>query len=354
MQAPRRIARTAFTLIELLVVITIIAILIALLLPAVQSAREAARRIQCVNNLKQLGIALHNYCDMAGSFPWGEGPPDWNNWGAFAMMLPQLEQAPLYQSINFVWGAAKPDGGPHLPWPNGPRVHVNTTAFLAQPNVALCPSDLNRLTRPEGHINYVFNRGAEPQTNADSGGLGVKIDRSPIYPTPIQPWTPATSTRITRLADVTDGLSNTAAFSERIKGIGEDAAVVDSLKPSATIWVVPFDSVETHASYFAACRAVTPGTGVLGNLLRQSGLYWWCGNIWGFSYNHVMPPNSTLCSSGNDNVGAAYPASSRHPGIVNVAFADGSVRTIKETVNITTWWALATRAGSEVISSDSY
>jgi prepilin-type processing-associated H-X9-DG protein len=143
-----------------------------------------------------------------------------------------------------------------------------------------------------------------------------------------------------------------------VKGIGEDAPVVDVLRPSTTIWLVPFTGNETAKSSYEACRAITSSNGSIAGTpaqdYRQPGLYWWCGQIWAGSYNHTMPPNSTLCTSGNDNVGAAYPASSRHPGVVNVAFADGSVKTVKETVNVATWWAIATRAGREVVSSDGY
>src|SRR5262245_41796200 len=92
---------SGFTLIELLVVIAIIAVLIALLLPAVQMAREAARRTQCRNNLKQLGLAMHNYHDTCQVLPWGHGPLNWNDWSAFVFMLPYLEQSPIYNAINF-------------------------------------------------------------------------------------------------------------------------------------------------------------------------------------------------------------------------------------------------------------
>src|SRR5436189_322862 len=94
-----RISRRAFTLIELLVVIAIIGVLIALLLPAVQQAREAARRIQCVNNLKQIGIALHNYQSALDQIPWGDGPDEWNQWSSLALILPYMEQGSLYNAV---------------------------------------------------------------------------------------------------------------------------------------------------------------------------------------------------------------------------------------------------------------
>src|SRR5579863_7906650 len=130
-----RSPRRAFTLIELLVVIAIIAVLIALLLPAVQAAREAARRAQCVNNLKQIGLALVNYESSFGSFPWGEGPTLDTYWGPLAMVLPYMEQGPVFSTINYVFGSAN-IGGPRFPYPSGARVPVNTTAFTVRLNIA--------------------------------------------------------------------------------------------------------------------------------------------------------------------------------------------------------------------------
>src|SRR3954471_13250125 len=139
--------RRGFTLIELLVVIAIIAVLIALLLPAVQAAREAARRMQCVNNLKQIGIALHNYNGTSDSLPWGDGPDQWNQWSALTLTLSHLEQSSLYNAINFSFGLQNPALG------------VNTTAQRSTLSFALCPSDVDRLTSADGHLNYSGNAG---------------------------------------------------------------------------------------------------------------------------------------------------------------------------------------------------
>src|SRR5262249_20048797 len=191
--------RSGFTLIELLVVIAIIGVLIALLLPAVQSAREAARRIECTNNLKQIGIALHNYHDVLGSLPWGvgheamPGSPDGGQfWSALALALPFMEQLPLHNAINFDLTA----------WVSFPE---NDTVKSTRIGLFLCPADPDRLTNPQGHTNYAANFGTIPIT---------------FYPGSNGVFGPVPETRIVRLGDITDGTSNTVAFGEFIKGLG--------------------------------------------------------------------------------------------------------------------------------------
>jgi prepilin-type N-terminal cleavage/methylation domain-containing protein len=169
-------SRPGFTLIELLVVIAIIAVLIGLLLPAVQSAREAARRIQCVNNLKQLGLASHNYHSAMNSFPWGEGPVGNNDWSALALTAQFLEQGNIFNTLNFVYGAGNPSGAT-LPYVgSGVRYPLNDTAFVAVLSFALCPSDgRNALTntsgfsgKPFGATNYVASSGVIPYRDANT------------------------------------------------------------------------------------------------------------------------------------------------------------------------------------------
>jgi prepilin-type N-terminal cleavage/methylation domain-containing protein len=186
--------RRGFTLIELLVVIAIIAVLIALLLPAVQSAREAARRSQCINNLKQIGLGLHNYHSAIGSFPMGttvafQDPnvsASWGTWGALALLLPYLEQQPLYNSCNFsvsVW--------------QGTLAVLNTTAYLAKIAVYVCPSD--GMTGQANTNNYFGSMGttAGYRNNADSSGIFAL-------------------SRTYGIQNITDGTSNTVAFSEAL------------------------------------------------------------------------------------------------------------------------------------------
>jgi prepilin-type N-terminal cleavage/methylation domain-containing protein len=231
--------RRAFTLIELLVVIAIVAVLIALLLPAVQAAPEAARRAQCVNNLKQLGIGLHNYHDVAGTFPTGHLGKGWNDWGPLVMLLPYVEQAPLYNSINFAntGGAASPGNA------------LNFTIFGVTINVYQCPSDSDRLTGTEklngvtrlyGHQNYSGNAGNAPESyydnNRHSANNGVMFSIHARRPVGIR--------------DVLDGSSNTAAWSEKVKGIGSGSNnPYDSTRPSSTVLALNAQSGKVGATW---------------------------------------------------------------------------------------------------------
>ncbi len=358
-------SRRGFTLIELLVVIAIIAVLIALLLPAVQAAREAARRSQCVNNLKQLGIALHNYHDTAGRLPWGAGPWGWNDWSAQVMILPYMEQTSIYNAFNFVSGSV-PDkyNGAGTLWLS------NTTAVFAKVNTFICPSDTDRITPDTfnglslvwAHMSYRANGGSAP--NVFYGGLNNSIGCSgpaagmfewvgvneKSQPQRNQPAFPGVG-----FADVTDGLSNTAAFSERVLGIGL-SNVFDPIKPSSMVVQTTTNSTNdsTPQEYYNLCIG-SGGPTPNGTIQQEdsSGSRWFHGYPIYTRYNHVMPPNSFACQD-NDSVGTqlAIPPSSRHPGVVNTLMGDGSVRAIKSTIYINTWWAVGTRAGGEVISAD--
>jgi prepilin-type N-terminal cleavage/methylation domain-containing protein/prepilin-type processing-associated H-X9-DG protein len=353
--------RRGFTLIELLVVIAIIAVLIALLLPAVQAAREAARRAQCVNNLKQLGIGIHNYASSNNdSFPWGDGPW-WVEWSANSLLLPYIEQGPIYNALNF---------GNGRPYPGNPSFNINwpgnSTATYAKIPAFICPSDVDRLTDPNGHNNYMANSGSAPnsfyggafQTNGTSGPSSGPF----IYVGTDNNQSGSSCT----FASVIDGMSNTAAFSERVKAVGmfiagqQTLSPFDSMKPTASISVPAGVSAAQEVSpqpYYQVCIASPPtarangSDRASGNDDNISGAMWTSGQPACTRYGHTMPPNTWTCRSG---LQMAHVASSRHPGVVNVLMCDGGVKAIKSTINVNTWWALGSRAGGEVISSDSY
>ncbi len=362
--------RRGFTLIELLVVIAIIAVLIALLLPAVQAAREAARRSQCVNNLKQLGIALHNYHDVVQALPWGAGPWGWNDWSMHVMILPYMEQTSMYNAINFVSGCADGNCG-----------GMNTTAVYNKVNGFLCPSDTDRLTTAQGHNNYMGNAGSAPNAfygwDAQSKGsngpfagifcfIGVSCDSPPPPPpAPICSVAQGQSPFSIGFRDILDGLSNTAAISERVKGIGSNNSnQLDPTRPSAMFINVPgvaHDGIQDGqpGPFFRNCSSYQTSSITLASLDNQdsSGARWDVGYAPDTRYVHVMPPNWPFqCGGNNDDAGrqAGYGASSRHAGGVNTLFADGSVKFIKSTVSAQTYWSLGTRANGEVISADAY
>jgi prepilin-type N-terminal cleavage/methylation domain-containing protein/prepilin-type processing-associated H-X9-DG protein len=345
---PSSIERRGFTLIELLVVIAIIAVLIALLLPAVQAAREAARRAQCVNNLKQIGIAMHNYHDAAGGLPWGHGYFGWNDWSATVLMLPYIEQGNLYNAINFA-----NTGGACAP--NGPQFTANGTVMVSSVNFLNCPSDTDRLANGYGHDSYCGNAGNCP--NCFFGNNGEPNAANGLFFSIANPGSKTVGFR-----DITDGLSGTAAFTEKVKGItgqnGTDSNNYDPLTPSSAVvfQAAPGSGNDLNPNpYFQQCSqsAPTKNATLAGGGIAL-GAYWFDGHPECGMYNHIMQPNSWNCSDGNVNDIGAFTASSRHSGGVNVLFADGSVRFVKSTVAPATWWALGTRGGGEVLSSDSY
>ena len=323
--------RRGFTLIELLVVIAIIGVLIALLLPAVQAAREAARRTQCVNNLKQMGLALQNYHDALGSFPpsyvanapFKDGATDTaNGWGWQAMILPQMEQAPVYSSINFSLPVELPQ---------------NTTAIQTRMTAYLCPSDIPPpglfgvtdasgtvlvMAAPTSYAACVGGDESDTTTgiNNDGKGTGIMFRNSAI-----------------RIADVIDGTSNTILAGERAWAISSG----------------PWGGVVTNGVLNRGPYNPCPRTGAL---------YYPAASL--------VQAHANVLNTNFDPDGGLDDYSDFHPGGANFVFADGSVHFLKSIPNSKAgvdpngnriytpaskiFQALATRAGGEVISDDAY
>jgi prepilin-type N-terminal cleavage/methylation domain-containing protein len=335
--------KSGFTLVELLVVIAIIGILVALLLPAVQSAREAARRTQCTNNLKQIGIALHNYHDTFKSFPFGKGPSyagaaGYARWSSHALLLPFMEQIPLHSSIDFRYAPATPGMGGvinFMPAYTNPG-NINLVASQTFVQGFLCPSDGSSGGGPwPGQNNYAANQG------------GWLCDRSdtPAAPGDIAPGELQTGVLYylsqIRMASITDGASNTAAFSERLRGNGGP-------NPKRDLFVMA-NQTSLQATY-QTCTATNPNTAT--PLTSKWGWSWVMGENCCTLYNHVSGPNTISCAGlpfpgTMTNMAMQVSASSNHPGGVLVLLCDASVRFIPQTVDLSTWRAIGTRAGGE-------
>ena len=345
-----------FTLIELLVVIAIIAVLIALLLPAVQAAREAARRAQCTNNLKQIGLGLHSYHSTNDTFPWtssycspvfptaGQAPlgtlpctnqNEWSNWSALALILPNMEQSQVYNSINFSWGL--------YPF-NGSTDSLQSTAIYTVITSFLCPSDQGR-----GRNNYRASNGTNYDWHSRESGSGALVRSGSANQT------------YRGVAGIRDGTSNTIAFLERNRGDGDTA----KYNPGDMYTGVGISGFPTYVLQNPADQAYLTGTAIpTCNSSTSSPTYDWGGWTWaGGEYtnaviNFVLTPNhkSKDCSPWG-GVGTGYgffTARSWHPGGVNGLMADGSVKFFKDSINPTIWYSLATATGGEVLSADAF
>lgn len=333
--------RSAFTLVELLVVIAIIGILVALLLPAVQAAREAARRMQCSNNLKQIMLAFHNYHDTHKKFPISISWSVWDDGrGAFSdkvAILPYIEQQTLYDRVNF-FGDPFDSGGwwnqnanrisqsPRLPVFNCPSQDIELFSGVANHTYAI-----NHGTSHLGHVGANFQMAG----NQFHNGIAAYFHALPNHG-----WVrndPAVG-----MHSVRDGTANTAGYSEFILDSPRLAANPRDANHQVHSWAGGNNTSEVRLN----CLAQTS----LSGRPEMRGRSWgpsFMGT--GAAYNHTMMPNEKACHSYTDDWGGSnlMHASSRHKGGVNVAMVDGSVQFIQQTVDPLIWWALGTRDGGE-------
>jgi prepilin-type N-terminal cleavage/methylation domain-containing protein/prepilin-type processing-associated H-X9-DG protein len=359
--------RPGFTLIELLVVIAIIAVLIALLLPAVQAAREAARRAQCVNNLKQIGIALHNYHQTNNCFPSAAIPTTKSDgsqitngsFSAHARLLGFLEQSAIYNAANFNLCVLNDNAS----------AYINSTCITAKISSFLCPScplptfsmQGVPFTNPATGNNYFASFGSSlefiaTQAAGPPNGLFQYVG-------------PAIGIR-----DVVDGTSSTIAFGEWKVGDGDSTIVTiptdivfvgqypaGTSRSIAGSLAMPFPAlVAGFPAWLDACRAalLTARTATHTGRLGEN----WIFGVPSYTMGNVLTapnpryPNCVAVSTAIDAVfqPGMYGMSSYHPGGANILMADGSVRFLKDSTNPQTLWALGSRNQGEVVSADSY
>jgi prepilin-type N-terminal cleavage/methylation domain-containing protein/prepilin-type processing-associated H-X9-DG protein len=328
-----------FTLVELLVVIAIIGVLVALLLPAVQMARESARRSQCLNNLRQLGLAVHNFESAHKQLPVGSEskavptaptfPYNFYRWSVLAHLTPYLEQSNVYNALDLTVPLYAP--------PSFAIAPQNLTPVKTMVPLFLCPSDLKKAVADGfGPTNYAGCAGS-----GIGGGSPFDADGSFFVRS------------VVRLAEVTDGASNTAFMSESILGTGPESTSDSGFVTQSpqTVYRYTGSAPLTDASCSGASQW---------NVSNRRGFAWVNGEFRCTLYNHYYPPNHSQpdCLGVTMNPDPAFLYTgygwrgprSRHPGGVNLLMGDGSSRFAQQVIDLNVWRAISTRGGGETVS----
>jgi len=308
--------RFGWTLMEVLVVLGVIGLLVALILPAVQSAREAARRMSCFNNLKQLGLALGAYESVLHSFPFATNP---NDFSPHVMMTPFLDQKPLYDSINF-------SASSHAP--------QNSTVANSSLAGLCCPSDGLVGSFSVGFLSYPACVGYGAQLTAEPGhsnsGVFVYSFENPI-----------------RIAGIVDGTSNTIAMSEWLIGANRINPTSDAKRD---VFITPeLIGPQEFDAFVGACVESTEKAN-----FADKGLGWCEGQLGRSLYNHNLTINQKTCLNDGYVQEGAWTAGSAHAGSANVLFADGHATSARDTTDLSVWRALSTRNGGEIVGAGSY
>jgi prepilin-type processing-associated H-X9-DG protein len=327
----RHTSPSGFTLIEALAVLGITTLLVALLAPAIQTARESGRRIMCANNLKQIGIALHNYHGAHGVMPFGCGPDHDasisslgsladRRYSAQSQILPYLDLAPLFSRIDFQLAPFHPyvnaATGNAAVYAAPDSLVVNGRASMTHVSVFKCPSDLDRQKAPWSSIAYRACAGSD-WSGRKNNGMFHQVSS-------------------VRLGDITDGTSHTAMFSERATGSWNATA------PDPLADLIDLPGLWTEAAFRTGCSAIAPHQAAEYPHNWDGGQTWLEGNMNWTRYNHVLGPNHVACKNGITWNGVSMTASSRHRGGVNVLLADGVVRFASENIDEVLWNAAGT------------